>query len=114
MALAQKIEVLKQASIETVWPTRCCICDKPGYLLCPSCANNLSYIDQLKSCPKCGEPFGAKQCCACMNKTSFTKCVSATTLNKDTGRIITLYKDSGERRLAIIMAYFMSKLVNQK
>ena len=112
MTSFSKIEVLKEACSEAVWPTRCCICDKPGYLLCPTCAGKLTFVDHLKSCHRCGEPFGAKQCCACMSKPSFDKCISATVLTKDTGRIITLFKDAGERRLANIMSYFMARVIN--
>ena len=106
------ITIIKKAIAETIWPTRCAICDKPGYLLCPECSRKLPYIDQLKTCPNCGEPFGNIQCCGCNGQTQFDKCVSVFFLNNDTGKIITTYKDGGERRLAYVIAYFLHKAIN--
>ena len=112
MKKIKEISIIKEAFEETLWPTRCAICDKAGYLICPECARKLPYIDQLKTCPTCGEPFGSIQCCGCNGKTNFDKCVSVFFLNNDTGKIITTYKDSGERRLAGVIAYFISKSIN--
>lgn len=107
-----EISLLKELFYETLWPTRCAICDKPGYLLCPECSRKLPYIDQLKTCQTCGEPFGNIQCCGCNEHSNFDKCTSIFFLNNDTGKIITTYKDAGERRLASVIAYFLSKAVN--
>lgn len=104
--------MLKNAVAETLWPTRCAICDKPGYLLCPACSRQLPYIDQSKTCKRCGEPFGGTQCCGCNDNTGFDRCVSVFLLNNDTGKIITTYKDTGERRLSGVIAYFIAKSIN--
>ncbi len=109
MLQAIKINTLKLAAEETLWPTRCVICDTPGFLLCPKCAKTLSYIDHSKTCQKCGEPFGRLQCATCMSKPPFDGCVSATLLDKNSGAIVTLFKDAGEIRLAKVMAYFIAK-----
>ena len=113
MNLLQKkyVNIIKMAIEETIWPTRCAICDKPNFLLCPQCASKILFIDQTKSCKICGEPFAKIQCCGCRINLSFKKCISSTILNEDTGKIITLYKDAGERRLSSVMAYFMSKSI---
>lgn len=103
---------IKLATAETLWPTRCAICDKPGYLLCPECARSLTFIDHSKTCPKCGEPFGRIQCASCMDSPPFDGCVSATLLDKRSGGIVTLFKDSGELRLSKVMSYFMSKAID--
>ena len=50
---------------ETLYPTRCAVCDKPGAVLCGSCAAALPYIDALTACPRCGAPFGVVQCSEC-------------------------------------------------
>lgn len=118
------IHEIKNIAAETLWPTRCAICDKQGFLLCPSCASKLKFIDQNKTCKICGEPYGLIQCCSCnpidkfLNeqekqefKLSFDKCLSVCLLNKESGRIVVLNKDAGERRLAGIMAYFISKSI---
>ena len=34
-----------EALAETVWPTRCAICDTPGHVLCDSCRAALAYVD---------------------------------------------------------------------
>lgn len=108
--------IIKLASLENLWPTRCCVCDKPGHLLCKSCESKLPFIDQYSSCQKCGEPYGLTQCCGCTKEHSSThgrtssikQCRSAVILNADTGRITTIYKDAGEQRLSKVLAYFMS------
>lgn len=113
------LEYLKLAMLENLWPTRCCICDTPGYLLCPNCESRLPFIDQFSSCAKCGEPYAVKQCCNCTtailnnnnDNIGIKQCKSAVVLNKETGRIISLYKDAGERRLVGVIAYFMSKII---
>lgn len=99
----------------------------PGYLLCPKCARSLSFIDVYKACPVCGEPFAYIQCCNCMPTSknisdnernnyhmNFDQALSVTRLDKNSGRIIALYKDGGERRLAKIIAYFMSQYITQE
>lgn len=108
----EKISLLKDAFEETLWPTRCAICDKPGFLLCPNCAKELPYIDQLKTCKTCGEPFGSIQCCGCGGSAYFDKCVSVFFLNNETGKLITTYKDAGEQRLSNVIAYFLTKAIN--
>lgn len=118
------IKEIKDIAAETLWPTRCAICDKQGFLLCPNCASKLKFIDQNKTCEICGEPFGKIQCCSCnpIDKTlsekeklefklGFDKCLSVCFLNKETGRIVVLNKDAGERRLSYVMAYFISKAI---
>lgn len=121
---ANNIQLLKNIAAETIWPTRCAICDKTGFLLCPKCAANLSFIDSNKSCNVCGEPFGKIQCCGCspIDKTlteeekvnykpNYRQCLSVVRLDKNSGRIVALCKDAGERRLSAVMAYFMSKTI---
>ena len=49
-----------EALAETVWPTRCAICDAPGQVLCDSCCASLPYVDWWRACPRCGAPFGAR------------------------------------------------------
>ncbi|MDD7690067.1 MAG: hypothetical protein PUI93_04055, partial [Ellagibacter isourolithinifaciens] len=38
-------EAAAQAVAETLWPTRCAICDEPGELLCERCRSELPFID---------------------------------------------------------------------
>ena len=110
----------REALAETLWPTRCAVCDKPGELICLSCAQELPFIDSCLACPRCGAPFGRVQCTECNSvmlatggRTSlpFDGMASATTLNDATRRIVTIYKDQGERRLAALMAQLMARYV---
>lgn len=116
------IKTVKSIAAETIWPTRCAVCDTKAYLLCPTCVAKLSFIDNNKSCSLCGEPFGKIQCCGCspIDKTlteeeklnfkpNYNRCISIVRLDKSSGRIVALYKDAGERRLSGTMAYFMAK-----
>ena len=50
---------------ETLWPTRCALCDRQGQLLCEACAHMLDFIDYWQACPVCGAPWGRIQCDHC-------------------------------------------------
>ncbi len=56
---------IAQSICETLWPTRCALCDTPGKLLCPQCARSLEFIDYYRACPRCGSPWGSLQCDRC-------------------------------------------------
>lgn len=127
MNFVKNIITLKDIAEETIWPTRCCLCDKAGFLLCPNCISKLKFIDNNKMCKKCGEPYGKIQCCLCSpiskNLSDYEKenfnnnyelCKSVCLLNEDSGRLITLYKDAGERRLSYVMAYFMNNIISKR
>ena len=111
------LSLAKDAALETAWPTRCAICDKPGLLLCQECRKTLPYIDRWSACPRCGAPHGLVQCTEC-NETvlehvgrtryPFESCAQVVTLDERTGRIILTYKDFGEQRLAQTMAALMA------
>ena len=58
-----------EAAAETLWPTRCAICDRPGNVLCARCARLLPYVDWWRACRRCGSPFGYVQCDACSSVT---------------------------------------------
>jgi predicted amidophosphoribosyltransferase len=103
-----------QVMLETLWPTRCAVCDAPGEVLCESCRRAFPFIDQWQSCPLCGAPYGSMQCTECnpfslrdtgWSRFPFSCCVSAVSFTDATARIVRLHKDAGERRLAACMAY---------
>lgn len=105
---------------ETLWPTRCAVCDAPGSPLCPSCSRRLPYIDVLKACPRCGAPFGRVQCTECntvmmapfgYERPPYDGAASALLLTEEARRIVTVYKDQGERSLARPMAAIMARYV---
>ena len=109
-----------EALAETLWPTRCAICDVPGAVLCDRCAANLPYLDWWKACPRCGSPFGLVQCDSCNPVTlgrvgraelPFAGCASATVFGEQAGRLVRVYKDQGERRLARDLACCMVRMV---
>lgn len=122
--MATIIETLKQcasiateAMAETLWPTRCAVCDAPGQVLCDACRARLPYLDWWRACPRCGAPFGRVQCTECNDamlqlmgraRLPFASCASATVYEGAPARIVRTYKDRGERRLARELAYVMA------
>ena len=36
--------LMRDAAVETLWPTRCAVCDAPGQVLCDQCARALPVI----------------------------------------------------------------------
>lgn len=111
----------KDAALEAVWPTRCCICDEPGFTLCPSCERALPYLDRWTACPACGAAFGIVQCTECApvrltrlgrDGLPFDGCASAVRFGPGAGRIVRTFKDGGERRLALDMARIMHACIH--
>lgn len=105
---------------ETLWPTRCALCDAPGKVLCDRCAARLPFVDWWKTCPRCGSAYGRVQCDLCnpvslawigRDALPYEGCASATMFCDATGRVVRVYKDQGERRLAEVMASFMARFV---
>lgn len=108
----------REVVAETLWPTRCAVCDAPGEVLCDRCAARLPYLDWWRACRKCGAPYGLVQCCSCnpialelieRDELPFSACASAVMFSPETGRIVRVYKDQGERRLALDMAHAMER-----
>ena len=116
--------LLREASAvaaETLWPTRCAVCDVPGSVLCPSCENDLEPIDLWRACPRCGAPFGLAQCTECnavalarFGRTSlpFLACASAVHYSEGASAVVRTYKDQGEVRLARVMAKHMQRVID--
>ena len=105
---------------ETLWPTRCALCDRLGEVLCDSCARNLPFADWWRACPRCGSPLGLAQCDLCnpvslgrigRDRLPFAHCASAVMFTQLTGQLVRVYKDQGERRLAGVMAGFMQRAI---
>lgn len=98
---------------ETLWPTRCAVCDAPGQVLCERCAASLPYLDWWRACKRCGSAFGSVQCDTCnpvvlerMGRCElpYAACAGAAMFSPEVGHIVRVYKDQGERRLAAVMA----------
>lgn len=106
---------------ETLWPTRCALCDALDTLLCPNCWQNLPFIDQYRTCPTCGAAFGKVICCECnsvslelkgLKSIPLDACSSVFQATPETLKLITTYKDRGEQQLAPILALLMKPLIN--
>lgn len=102
---------------ETLWPTRCALCDRFGEVLCERCMRALPYLDWWRACKRCGSAYGRVQCATCNPVTlgligreslPFSSCASATMFTAETGHIVRVYKDQGEQRLAATMAALMA------
>lgn len=107
---------LGDIALETMWPTRCAVCDAQGVLLCERCLRALPFIDTCRACPRCGAAGGIVQCTECNGfslagfdgELPLTAAASALVCTEETKRIVTTYKDRGERRLAEPMAQIMA------
>ena len=105
---------------ETIWATRCIICDKPGKALCERCRLLLPYIDLWLACPRCGSPHGSRQCVDCNTFTlgevgrsgvPFERCISVIEHRGLARNIVTGYKDAGERRLSVDIACMIADVL---
>ena len=114
-------EAAAQAVAETLWPTRCAICDEPGELLCERCKSELPFIDLWRACPICGAPWGHTQCTECnpvmlaatgREAVAFSSLASPFELTESSRRIVVVYKDGGEQRLAAEMAHYMARYLS--
>ncbi len=106
-----------EAVAETLWPTRCAVCDTPGDLICQRCLLHLRYIDWWRACPRCGAPMGRLQCCECnsvmmqalgRDEPAFDAMASVVEYDEAAARIVRAWKDGGERRLGAVMARMMA------
>lgn len=112
----------REVALETLWPTRCAVCDAPGeQVLCERCRRELAFIDSCTACPVCGAPFGRLQCTQCndvmlasmgLDALPVDAMVHAAVLNEAARRIVTIYKDGDERRLVEAMAEILARYVS--
>ncbi len=99
------LQGLLDGMLELVYPTRCAGCDLPGSVLCDACRDSLPLIDAWSACPRCGAPFGWLVCTECWDRElAFARGIALGSLEQPLSRIVTLYKDAGERRLATELA----------
>ena len=106
-----------EVAAETLWPTRCAICDVPGSVLCERCIRDLPYLDWWRACKRCGAPYGVVQCDRCNDvvlagmgreRLPYAACASAVEFAGTTGCIVRVFKDQGEQRLADSLARMMA------
>jgi predicted amidophosphoribosyltransferase len=107
------LELVRDACFEALWPTRCVGCDAPGELLCPECRSKLAWIEQRHACPVCGAPYGWLVCTECDRSWPTEACASAFVYEGAAGRLVTVYKDEYERRLAPVVAAAMATAVDE-
>lgn len=101
--------VLFSGLVEALYPTRCAACDLPGSLLCSGCAGHLVLIDAGQACFRCGAPGGVASCDECEGVDfAFSSAVCAGLLEWPLSRLVTLYKDGGERRLSAVLANILT------
>lgn len=106
---------------ETLWPTRCALCDALGTVLCDSCAAALVPLDFWQACPACGAAWGRIQCDHCTPlvdphvfdgiEPACRRCVSALTYDAHSALLIKTFKDKGEQRLAQPLAGMLARAI---
>lgn len=114
------LDILASSFAETLWPTRCALCDMPGSLICDACRTTLPLIDLAYACPRCGAPYGVFTCTQCHTPDAtdrtgrvlgppfpFNAARCALEFEEGGGHIVSVYKDAGERRLAEVIAQLM-------
>lgn len=113
---------VRDVVLETLWPTRCAVCDAPGErVICDECKRELSFVDSCLACPVCGAPYGRVQCTQCndvvlaslgLDALPVDGMAHATVLDEASRRIVTVYKDADERRLASEIAGMLARYVS--
>lgn len=100
---------IAELALEALWPTRCVSCDKPGFLLCPSCSRLIRVTDPSTSCLCCGAPFGKHLCTECERMPWTVYPVRAVgTYEPPLSSLIKIYKDQGEQRIAHVIAQILA------
>ena len=116
----QALRFAAEVAAETLWPTRCALCDALGEVLCERCAASIPHVDWWRACRRCGSPFGYVQCDMCnpvalgrlgRKSLPFAACASAVVFGEDAGRVVRVFKDQGEQRLSAVMASAMARMV---
>lgn len=105
----------RDAFLELLTPTRCAGCDFPGDVLCASCREDLGRIDRQWSCGRCGAPYGHLVCTECEGEPWHLEANrSLAEFNEITARMVVLYKDQGERRLAQVIGELLAEDVQAR
>ncbi len=121
--VTRRAQHFREEAAEFFWPTRCVGCNMPGALLCPSCEEELPWIDQRWSCPLCGAPYGWLTCTECDRSRDndaegepqaheeqlrahwpARAAICAFPFDGTPAHMVTLLKDAHELRLAPLMA----------
>lgn len=103
--LRARFGAVRETLLETLSPTRCAGCERPGTLLCDECLAKLVLIDPQESCTLCGAPYGRVLCTECCGEaSSLDRCLACALFRGALPRVIRAYKDGGERRLARVIA----------
>lgn len=119
-SLARAASFAKEAALETLWPTRCAICDAPGQLICADCRRQLAFVDVNRACPVCGAPYGQRQCTECNDAMLAAAgrdvlpvdgMASALLADEAAQRIVRIFKDANEQRLVREMARMMARCI---
>lgn len=95
------------------WTRTCVGCGVSSAIICEECIQKLQWITQADACRRCGSPFGRLVCCDCMHEWNMD-CVICAQLYAGLGeRIVTAYKDGGERVLSDVIALCMYQALEE-
>jgi ComF family protein len=101
---------------DLLWPKRCVGCERLETLLCKSCEQKLMKIDHQLACKRCGAPYGHIVCTECFTTEgilplSFSAATCACIFADTAARLIVIYKDQHEQRLAEICANLLLEAI---
>lgn len=107
---ARPWDLLREAALELLSPTRCACCERPGTLLCADCLAQVDWIDPAQACLRCGAPFGAVTCTECRGAPSaLAWCLACASYEEPVPQLVRAYKDGGERRLDAVIAALLAR-----
>ncbi|MCL2818622.1 MAG: double zinc ribbon domain-containing protein [Actinomycetia bacterium] len=103
-------EVIKEALLELLAPTRCAGCERPGSVLCDTCIEELGTYRTTHPCPRCGAPYGELVCTECQTQDhSFSRVWCLGELDGPLSRAIVIYKDAFEIRLGPLLGDLLAQ-----
>ncbi|MFO7572743.1 MAG: ComF family protein [Gaiellaceae bacterium] len=92
--------------LDLLLPERCAVCARPGVPLCDGCRVELVRLAP-PVCERCGSPgpWPVRRCAECSGRRlAFTRARAALVYDDRARRIVSVWKESGQKRLAPIAA----------
>ena len=99
--------------LDLVFPRRCIVCGEDGESLCPACDRSLRRLSGVM-CERCGAPteWPVERCRECGGRRlAFARARSAVVYDDAAKRLVTAWKERGQRTLASLAAAIVDDVV---